>query len=473
MTLGRRASKFSPFSRRCNTSLKGPLPSDSAFTSLFFELLKLRTSVEAIKLVEESDHDIPKELRAQAGALRQLWERLCTEGGVEKEERLPAGEIMTSGHLRFWVARQWHEPLVCEHSPARVTSTDWRFPLRRRSNGHFMASLKVKDKEYYLCDYQRSSKQKAIQWTGYDDKKNHITIEHNLWAPKKDLTPNTLHSSLNDGRIVRFPGKQQVVIKEYHHIILEDTRKIEYTFVDIRYSTRFHEDLRARKQKACVDVVTISSTEGPEANLEKLYLWRDVQRSDVQFHTLSYFSSKAEHREVEFPILWFRALLKREGSRTLILTFLSSSNRELRRSSTSSVSDTFGDMYVPKEEKQTLMQYQYLKIEFESVAECETFQADFEAIHYEDTLVHLLHCLPVPTSASMRRERTEVPHSHTSSNSTNTNATGHSSDRLTRGPSSNSSIDWWPPDWFPLTTQSPTSPSLPKPEPDGDPWAFV
>ena len=155
-----------------------------------------------------------------------------------------------------------------------------------------------------------------------------------MWALKKDLTPYTLHSTYDDGgRIVRFPGKQAIVIKEYGHILFEDTREIEYTFVDVKYSTKFHEDLRARKQKARVDVVGVSSNEGLEADREKLYLWRDIQGSDVQFHTLSYFSSRVEHREVEFPILWFDAPPKREGSRSLLLKFLLSSTRESRRPS--------------------------------------------------------------------------------------------------------------------------------------------
>lgn len=118
-------------------------PSDSAFGSLFSGLLKLRTSVEAIKLAEEPGRDIPRELRNYARELRQLWERLCTEGGLESDERLPAGEVIAPEHLRFWNELQWHLPLACEHSPARVTSPIWRFPLRKRSKGEFMASLLV------------------------------------------------------------------------------------------------------------------------------------------------------------------------------------------------------------------------------------------------------------------------------------------------------------------------------------------
>ena len=73
-----------------------------------------------------------------------------------------------------------------------------------------------------------------------------------------------------------------------------------------------------------------------ETDREKLYLWRDVQRSDVQLHTLSYFSSKIERRDVEFPILWFDALPRRGGSRSLVLNFLLSSSAESRRSSSTS-----------------------------------------------------------------------------------------------------------------------------------------
>jgi hypothetical protein len=114
-----------------------------------------------------------------------------------------------------------------------------------------------------------------------------------------------------------------------------------YTFTRERFLTQFQEDLRAKKLVASVDVSRIYTKKSrePEAEREKVQLWKDDQREEVSLHTITFFANKFERRELEFPILWFdRHIIKEPGS-SLQLTFSTDDvwPRERKHSRSSSI----------------------------------------------------------------------------------------------------------------------------------------
>jgi hypothetical protein len=138
---------------------------------------------------------------------------------------------------------------------------------------------------------------------------------------------------------VRFSGEQKIVVKQNGRIMFEGTSHIKYSFIDSQYSMLFHQDLRARKNILHVSVARIHSAKLLEARKEVVYLWKDTINTEVQLHTLSYFSSEVEHQEVEFPLLWFHNEVKKEGAKTLLLSFMlaeGDTNVSRRRSQPSS-----------------------------------------------------------------------------------------------------------------------------------------
>jgi hypothetical protein len=119
-----------------------------------------------------------------------------------------------------------------------------------------------------------------------------IILEHELsvQGQERDLVPFTLHKVHRQDLVARFSGAQKVVIRNQHdRIIFERTIRPEYCFLDDRYLTPFHQDLRGRKGVACIDVKKFFTDASIDHSL-KLYLWRDIQGFDMHFHTLSYYS---------------------------------------------------------------------------------------------------------------------------------------------------------------------------------------
>ncbi|KAF2464386.1 uncharacterized protein BDR25DRAFT_346717 [Lindgomyces ingoldianus] len=442
------------FVLRCNARLGDGSALSSPLWALFRRLDNLKMNVGALKSAPVQAGGRPEVLRTYAAELKETWECLCVETGLPQDQNLCATDLLAPSPSRFWVDAWWHATSACIHRPVPVTKPIWDWGPRKRSKpGMAMASIKLNKREYFLETYRRSSsKPKTVKWAGRDEQGHPIILEHKLSVPDKetDLIPHTPHGMYLKDRSVRFPGTQEVVVKDQHdRIIFDGTTGPEYCFLDAKYSTQFHQDLRGRKAVACVDVQDISS-DVSAAHSMKMYLWRDTQSSDIHFHTLSYYSHKepqhgshgVDGRELEFPLLWLHGTAKKESSTCLLFHFQlearsDGEKRAAKRHSGLSVSlpltetRSAGDIYVPPVYKAFLAKYKSLTVNFGRGTDCDYFKEVFEKAHYEDSLVHLLHCLPLP-NLSLRPS--PLP-SIASSRSTNSFATARSS--------GSSSHDWF------------------------------
>jgi hypothetical protein len=108
------------------------------------------------------------------------------------------------------------------------------------------------------------------------------------------------------------------------------------------------------------------------------------------------------------------------------------------------------------------------------------FKESFETAHYADSLIHMLHCLPVsPVPVHLGMVGSNVPPSHRSVGSTNTWTTGQSSEGPPHSLDSFSSLELalspspdWLPDWASPTTPHLPSTKAPERDADGHPWAM-
>ncbi|KAJ4376319.1 hypothetical protein N0V83_001602 [Neocucurbitaria cava] len=152
----------------------------------------------------------------------------------------------------------------------RVVAQGGDRPAELRTYAEQLRDRKFKRREYTLDEYRPSmSKPQTLVWTGRDEQENGFSLEHNLSLPRKDLTPYTLHHTYEDELSVSFQGAQNVVIKQNGRIVFDESTVVKYTFVNARDAMRFHEDLRARKNVACVPAIKISSAKELESRKER------------------------------------------------------------------------------------------------------------------------------------------------------------------------------------------------------------
>ncbi|ORX98811.1 hypothetical protein BCR34DRAFT_142588 [Clohesyomyces aquaticus] len=470
------------FALRSNTPFNDGTPHSSPLGALFRRLDNLRIKVGELETLPTRGSSRAEALNTHATELKHTWECLCEEMGLTKEERLCATDVLAASPSRFWVDAWWHATLT--HRPVFGTKPSWDWPARKRStSGMAMATIKLNGDRYFLETYRRSTLfPKTIEWTGTTEPKRvagkeepsqPIVLEHKLSVLEKqpDLLPYTPHGMHLKDRLVRFSGTQEVMVRGHgRSSIFDGMTQPEYSFLDAKYWTQFHQDLRGRKAVACFDAEDIASAVST-AHSTKMYLWKDAQSSDIHFHTLSYYSQKVSHygshrfegQELEFPLLWLDGNTTRESSNCLLLLFhIDHRNDGEKRANKrhsglshlpSSELRSVGDMYVPSVYKAFLAKYQSLKVNFKHSTDCDSFKEAFEKAHYQDSLIHLLRCLPPPDPTIRARS---LP-STASSRSINSFATATSS--------GSSNVDWLglPPTWLqsaanPISFPEPFSP---------------
>jgi hypothetical protein len=391
------------------------MPPSSPLGDLFRQLDNLRIKVDAIKRAPVRGNLRAEALETHAAELKETWESLCEETGLSKDEILYATDVLAGSPLRFLADARWHAT-PCIQRTVCGTRPSWDWPARTRSTpGKTMATIKLRGRRYLLHTYCRSKDMpKTLQWAGTTEPKwvagkeeqpgKPIVLEHKLSVPEREsyLIPYTPHKMHDQDLLVRFSGTQELMIREvgdqHDRITFDGKTQPEYSFLDAKYLTQFHQDLRGRKAVACVDVDNISSS-ASVAHSPKLYLWRDTQNFDMHFHTISYYS-QAEGKELEFPLLWlhgtctkqkllsksllfhFRFDAERDGEKRAIkrhsgLSLLPSSGTYTHSNCTDSPHDWSGNisqtkdvghLYVPLGYNALLAEYKFLTVNFESVS---------------------------------------------------------------------------------------------------------
>jgi hypothetical protein len=404
------------------------MPPSSPLGALFRQLDDLKIKVGALKRAPVRGDLRAEALKTHAAELKETWECLCEETGLAKDEKLCATDVLAASPSRYLPAAWWHAT-PCTHRPVFGTKPRWGWPTRKRSTpGKTMAVITLGGRRYFLHTYRRStSMPKTIKWAGTTEPKwvagkdeepgQSIVLEHKLSVPEKepDLIPYTPHKMHLQDLLVRFSGTQEVMVREvgdqHDRITFSGMTQPEYSFLDVKYLTQFHQDLRGRKAVACVDVDNVS-TSASVAHSPKLYLWRDAQSSDIHFHTLSY-DSQAEGKELEFPLLWLHGTSTKQkpSSRSLLFHFRLDAERDgekkankrhsgLRSSGTythsnsaeyahawsGNVSETkdVGYFYVPPKYKALLARHKSLAVNFESVSGKPEFQFLLTLLMYDD-----------------------------------------------------------------------------------------
>lgn len=408
--------------RRSNAPFLDGMPPSSLLGGLFRQLHDLNVRVGALKRAQVRGELRIEALKTHAAELRETWEGFCGETGIAKEERLCATGVLAPWPSRFLADHRWHAT-PCLHRSVLGTRPTWGWPTRTRSTpGKTMATITLSDRRYLLQTYRRStSLPKTIKWAGTTEPKwvagaeeqpgQPIVLEHKLSVPERepDLVPYTPHRMHDQDLVVRFSGTQEVVVKDrYDRITFHGMTQPEYSFLDVKYLTQFHQDLRGRKQVTRFDVDNISSA-ASAAHSTKLYVWRDTQDPDIHFHTLSYHS-QAEGRELEFPLLWLHetCIKQRPSSKSLLLHFrldaehdgdkgaikrhsgvplLSSPSMSLHSKSADNPHDwpgntletkDVGHLYVPLRYRAFVGRYKYLVVNFD----CVTGKPGFTFLRY-------------------------------------------------------------------------------------------
>jgi hypothetical protein len=155
--------------------------------------------------------------------------------------------------------------------------------------------------------------------------------------------PYTKHRVFNKNLQVTFQNEHEVLVKSRpdYRTVYDEFTTMTYTFTHESYLTQFQEDLRAKKLVVSVDVSRFYTNRyrEPEAEREKVLLWKDDQREEVSLHSITFFANKFEQRELEFPLLWFNRHIIKESGSSLQLTFSAEDvwPRERKHSRSSSI----------------------------------------------------------------------------------------------------------------------------------------
>jgi hypothetical protein len=365
------------------------MPPSSPLGDLFRQLDNLKIKVDAIKRAPVRGDLRAEALETHAAELKETWKRFCKEMGLTKDEKLCVTDVLAASQSRFLAGARWHAT-PCIHHAVLGTKPRWDWPTRKRSTpGKIIATIKLNGRRYFLHTYRRSmSMPKTLKWAGTTEPKwvagkeeqpgKPIVLEHKLSVSEgePDLTPYTPHKMHDQDLLVRFSGTQEVMVTEvgdqHGRITFDGKTQPEYSFLDRKLLTQFHQDLRGRKAVACVDVDNVSSGTSV-AHSPKLYLWRDTQNSDIHFHTLSY-DSQAEGKELEFPLLWFHGTCTKQRTKSLLFRFHLDAEHD-------------GDVrhfYVPLGYNDLLAKYKSLTVNFESVSGKPEFHFISKMLTYGD-----------------------------------------------------------------------------------------
>ena len=159
--------------------------------------------------------------------------------------------------------------------------------------------------QHWRIEHARSGRR--VTWTGIDPAH---TFTHHI---PPNVFPYTKHASLMKaeklpGFIILFNEAHRIVWTKGEATRLDEKRKVEYCFVDLKDYKQFQEDLRDKYLLDTLNVDTIKtkqSTGYGDAGNQDLKFWSS--RDEDEVYTISFFANHAEKQQREYPIQWFAA----------------------------------------------------------------------------------------------------------------------------------------------------------------------